>query len=165
MTIVELLTHSAGWPPDPTPDFWNATFGCPQYLTTGVTPETLDCVDKAYSWVMLNQTLENVPGTKFVYSDLSMITMAWIVGKIASEKGYITKSDWCPKCTAYYKIHHTMTDALTYHCSYEAYVRTHVHAPLKLSSTQFLLPQDDWARTAPCENYTAPNDHPIHEQT
>ena len=94
--IVDLLTHQAGWPPDPTPMFWNETFGCPQY-SNGVTPETLDCVDKAFNWVMLNQTLQLSPGVKYVYSDLSFMTVAWILGKIASEKSYISKSDWCDK--------------------------------------------------------------------
>jgi len=97
ITIRNLLMHNAGLPPDPIPQFWSADFACNQ---TKIDPpaETFDCVQHAFKDGVLGQALINVPGEKFVYSDLSMITMMFIVGKLVRVNGLLDQCSLSPKC-------------------------------------------------------------------
>ena len=152
ITVANCLTHSAGWPPDPTPEFWSKEFNCPQLSYH--TPETFDCVQKAYEWTLLNQTLINPPNTKYVYSDLSMMTMAWSLGHLAESHGYVTEQDIIPECQPFIK----NNIGTRYHCFYEAYVRKHVVQPMKLQFTGFRPPQQYWPFAAPTENFSLPSE-------
>jgi len=81
IVVRNLLLHNAGFPPDPNPDYWYPEFGCPQ--TVNYHPsQDFSCQEKIYLSLM-NQTLQNPPGSKYVYSDLSMITMMHVVGTLA----------------------------------------------------------------------------------
>ena len=118
----------ASFPPDPNPEFWSPAFACPATSKPDV-PEVFSCQAQIYRAV-LNLTLEQPPGEKFVYSgarmigakqarrqstppsrpflspgspcpppptaDLSMITMMYVVGKVARDNGHVTKNDLLP---------------------------------------------------------------------
>lgn len=47
---------------------------------------------------VLTQTLAHAVGQKYVYSDLSMITMQYIVGTLAQAHGLVHTSDLLPAC-------------------------------------------------------------------
>ena len=68
ISVLNCLLHNAGFPPDPVPNYWNITFGCPQ--THNEHPkEVFSCQNLIYeSW--LKQTLVNPIGSVYVYSDL-----------------------------------------------------------------------------------------------
>ena len=83
VTIEHLLTHSAGFPPDPSPWFWEESFGCPpKPQSGGALLEAFSCLPRIYDTV-LAQPLGTAPGTAFLYSDLSFMTLQFVVGKIA----------------------------------------------------------------------------------
>jgi hypothetical protein len=78
--IVHLLTHSAGYPGDPSPGYWEVPFGCPQ--SPHFHPaQDFSCTELIYRG-LLNQTLINTPGAVYLYSDLSFITLQYVVGTI-----------------------------------------------------------------------------------
>lgn len=56
----------SSFPPDPVPEFWSPDFACPATAKSDV-PEVFTCQSKIYRAV-LNQTLDQPPGQKFVYS-------------------------------------------------------------------------------------------------
>lgn len=47
---------------------------------------------------LLNQKLINPVGVKYVYSDLSMITMQFVIGTLAQNLGYVSNADLLPGC-------------------------------------------------------------------
>lgn len=87
ITVRQLLSHSAGFPPDPTPCWFNEVgFECPETLSTFLPRLTFSCVDRIYQHVVARQTLDYTPGTSFVYSDLSMITLMFVLGSIVRSR-------------------------------------------------------------------------------
>lgn len=98
---------------------------------------------------VLSQTLMNPPGSVYVYSDLSMITMHLLLGRLALSLGYISQSNTLPECQAAWA---SMGDGLHFTCAYEAYVRTHVFDVMNMTSSGFL--PADAASTAPTWNDT-----------
>ncbi len=97
----------------------------------------------------INQTLQYTPGSQYVYSDLSMITMMYIVGKLARVNGLVSHSDLLPAC-----IMSGPSGPWRDQCYYEAYVRNFVVGAVGLRSTMFLLPLSLWRVTAPTWNDT-----------
>ena len=47
---------------------------------------------------LLNQTLINPVGAVYVYSDLSFITLQYVVGTLAKNLGYVTEDQLLPAC-------------------------------------------------------------------
>lgn len=144
ITVLNLLLHNSGYPPDPYPNYWDPRFGCPE--TKKYHPEeNFSCQAKIYEG-LLHQTLQNPIGAKYVYSDLSFITLMYIVGTLARDLKYITPAELVPGCDQ-------GGPAVT-QCYYEAYVRKYVFTPLGMQNTMFLPPTALWSRAAPCENDT-----------
>lgn len=100
---------------------------------------------------LLNQTLASPPNQVFVYSDLSMITLHFVVGSLAESLGYVTQADLLPECQALLP---SMGQGLRKTCFYEAYVRVHVFEALELTSTTFRPPASLAAQIAPTWNDT-----------
>lgn len=77
VTILQLMTHTSGFPPDPTPGLYELA-----YYT--------NIQDRQYAIIMA--ALENAPGTAYVYSDLNfmnlMIVLETITGKTIDELIY-----------------------------------------------------------------------------
>ena len=65
VTVRDLLLHDAGLPPDPIPPLWKGSHNRDAAIRNALT-----------------QNLDNAPGAKFVYSDLSAITLATILEKL-----------------------------------------------------------------------------------
>eukprot|EP00051_Salpingoeca_urceolata_P028974 m.488592 g.488592 ORF g.488592 m.488592 type:complete len:467 (-) comp25931_c0_seq1:75-1475(-) len=148
ITVENLLLHNAGFPPDPSPGFWLPAFGCEQ--STHEHPlEVFDCRAAVYRAV-LAQTLINPVGQKFVYSDLSMITMMFVVGKLAHDLGYVSADDLNPAC------HAAGVDLAkgAGQCYYEAYVRIHVLGHVGMTSSGFLPAKATWESIPPTWNDT-----------
>lgn len=100
---------------------------------------------------LLNQTLINPVGQVYVYSDLSMITMEFIVGGLAKQFGYIQERDLSPSCSrgvtseggpcyplsrvspCFHWLH--VPAGLSRLCYYEAFVRKYVFEANNMSDT------------------------------
>ena len=65
VTVRDLLLHDAGLPPDPVPPLWKGSH------------DRSAAIKRA-----LAENLDTIPGTKYVYSDLSAITLASILEKL-----------------------------------------------------------------------------------
>jgi CubicO group peptidase (beta-lactamase class C family) len=145
IALLNLLLHNAGFPPDPRPNYWSTDFGCSE--TKKEHPlENFSCQDTIYS-SLLDQTLDHPVGEKFVYSDLSMITMMYVIGKLARDLHYVSESDLLPGCD--------QGGPGALECYYEAYVRHFVLQAAHTSSSGFLPPQSAWENCAPTWNDTS----------
>jgi len=82
ITVRNCLLHNAGFRADPDP-FWSTPeFACPE--TAKPQPRlTTSCLPKIWK-SLLAQPLPHAPiGSTYVYSDLSMITLAFVIGAVA----------------------------------------------------------------------------------
>ena len=90
-------------------------------------------------------------GAVFVYSDLSMITMMYVVGTIVQRNELVSvgtlRSDCMAGCA-----HSTGCQA---QCFYEAFVQQEVVQGADMDETGFLPPTSLWPRIAPTWNDTA----------
>jgi len=144
MTVLNLLLHNSGFPADPVPSFNSKEFGCPE--TSNYYPnEVFTCQSKIYQ-AILDQTLDNPIGEVYVYSDLSMMTMMYVVGRLAVDLGYVVAADTVPEC----KVGIPGEEQ----CYYEAYVRKYVFTAFQMTSTQYLPNTALWSLCAPTENDT-----------
>ena len=68
-------------PAEPTLGYWEKAFGCPA-SEDDVHWETFTCQPFIYQAV-LNQGLINPVGKKFLFSELSFITLTYVIGTLA----------------------------------------------------------------------------------
>jgi CubicO group peptidase (beta-lactamase class C family) len=120
VTVLNCLLHNAGYLPDPSPNFWEVSFGCPNY---GV--EDFSCLDKVYQDIM-NEQLKTPPGTAYVYSDLSYMTLQLVVGAIALQHSLISSAQLSPVCANAMNSATEFHKGMVYTCYFEAYVRKNV---------------------------------------
>lgn len=66
ITILMLMTHTSGFPPDPTPPLYYPVYTTVQQRTAAI----------------LNQTLINTPGSTYLYSDLNFMSLALLLEEI-----------------------------------------------------------------------------------
>jgi CubicO group peptidase (beta-lactamase class C family) len=139
--------HNAGYPPDPSPNYYDPGI-CPE--TANYYPnETFSCQTILLN-SLLNQTLQNPIGSVYVYSDLSFITLSYVVGALAYQGNYIHQQDLIPSCAAA-----TASNLMaSYQCYFEAYVRRYVFEPLALDHTGWLPNASLYPQSAPCDNET-----------
>ena len=113
VTVRHLLLHSAGFPGDPTPhEYFVKAFGCPG-MDQPTPPSTFACQQRVFDAV-LAQVLIAPVGAQFLYSDLSFITLAFVVGARAQALGYITPAQLDPECAAGSQVRHQFTDFATF---------------------------------------------------
>ena len=124
-------------------------FGCPGSDKT-FPPENFDCQQLIYEAV-LNQTLINPVGEVFLYSDLSMITMMYVVGKLARELGYVTVNDLKDSCLAAQSSSAVISDAAD-QCYYLAYVTKYIITPHIMFNSTFNVSPAKWGKAAPTTN-------------
>jgi CubicO group peptidase (beta-lactamase class C family) len=122
ITTRNLLLHNAGFPADPFPSYGSLEFGCPATNSSLHPPLVLSCGDLIFQ-AILNQTLKNPVGSVFLYSDLSMITLSFALGKLVQQLQLVDPSDLLPYCQAA-----LVASQQQYLCWYEAYIRLRVFA-------------------------------------
>jgi CubicO group peptidase (beta-lactamase class C family) len=155
ITVRHLLLHAAGFPPDPSPNFNNISFGCPNSKTTHPSLD-FTCSDKILA-AIYNQTLENSPGTVFLYSDLSMMTLMFALGR------YLTlfRPTWAPassagpvcKAALMGKNHAAAAPlSVQYLCAFNSFWRINVSEAIGFSHASGFLPIDYANSTAPTWN-------------
>eukprot|EP00050_Salpingoeca_kvevrii_P022619 m.129202 g.129202 ORF g.129202 m.129202 type:complete len:387 (-) comp9765_c0_seq6:1445-2605(-) len=147
ITVRNLLLHNAGFPPDPNPEFWFPAFGCPE--SSKYHPEENFSCQGAIFRGVLNQTLSHAPGTKYVYSDLSMITMMYVIGAIVRNHKLVTTDLLRPTCVGS-QSDHTGEEQ----CFYDAYVNLYVLDPALMFASGFLPDPAVWSNIAPTWNDT-----------
>jgi CubicO group peptidase (beta-lactamase class C family) len=144
VTVLNCLLHNAGFPPDPNPNYWEQSFGCPE--SNKLHPqENFSCRKQIYQGLMAQYLVRPV-GLNYTYSDLSFLTLGYVVGRMAKSLGYVKISDLIPGCYT------ASPDADL--CFYEAYVRKYVFTALQMVNTGFLPPKEQWGQCAPCINDT-----------
>lgn len=143
ITVLDCLLHEAGFPPDPIPQFWDPEFGCAGAPLP--IPINFACSEDIKQ-AIYDIKLTHKPSTKYVYSDVSMMALMYVIGKVASEKGLISEDDWRRECLLW----GTRKQGLAWQCHYEAFLVKHVLSgvknPLKIG---FLPPQSAWGECAP----------------
>ena len=154
VTLRNLLLHDAGFPPDPEPGYSTPAFGCPATAVQPLPPLTLSCVEQIFLAV-LAQPLEAPPGAQYVYSDLSMITLLFAVGRVVARASppLVRPEDFRAECVALGPDRDSGTYAL---CAYEAWwrlaIRPRLFAAGADAPTSYLLPAASWPLAAPTYN-------------
>lgn len=151
VTVLNCLLHNAGFPPDPSPNYWDPSFGCPETPRPGGPLENWSCRERVYAG-LLAQTLNRPVGASYVYSDLSFISLMFAAGRTVQRNAAalgLGPGDLLPGCA---DGNATRPDEAQ--CWFEAFARLRVFAPLGMNDTAFLPPRAEWGRAAPCENDT-----------
>jgi CubicO group peptidase (beta-lactamase class C family) len=133
LTIRHLLLHNSGLPAGPTPTvFYSKSFGCPE--TSRNKPQMVfTCQERIFNAVM-SQPLRNPIGQVYVYSDLSMIVLQYVVGHYAIKLNKVSPRDYAKGCEI-------GGNAVSLSCAFEAYVRKYIFERVGLKMTQFGLPE------------------------
>lgn len=140
ITVRNCLLHNAGYPGDPNPGYSSPIFPCPQnaFYHPG---QEFTCDQIIHDNLMYNQTLINPPGEVFVYSDLSMITLMFAIGKLVRDEGLI------PATTPFPPVCNDRTNLV---CNFNAFVQLEVFEAFGMANTQY-IPQN--AELTPPEWY------------
>jgi len=113
-----LLLHNAGYPPDPSPNYNDPEFNCPE--TKKYQPQlNFSCQELVWESLMA-QVLMNPVGEVYVYSDLSFITLMYVIGTLAQQLKYVTQEDLIQSCIV------DINSPAISQCYFEAYVRMYV---------------------------------------
>jgi CubicO group peptidase (beta-lactamase class C family) len=178
--IVNCLVHNAGYAPDPDPNYYATAFACPQ--TSQPAPaEDFSCWNPLIYDSFMSEILVTPPGAKYVYSDLSFITLQLVVGTVVLNNSLVTEDDMsaCMSIAARrahlrtvpVAITSTAADSQRLVCAFEAFVRTEVfQRPLSsvvdtastapwMPSSGYNPPEDVWANAAPTTNDTGPTSY------
>eukprot|EP00808_Paulinella_micropora_P016132 g1048.t1 len=101
ITVRHCLTHTAGFPADPDPPYHSTSFNapgpaCPQ-SGTSKPKEDFSCQRLQHA-AFLTQPLVSVPGRNYLYSDVSMFALSWVVGSLARRRNLVAESDLDSAC-------------------------------------------------------------------
>ena len=125
ITIRNLLLHNAGFPPDPSPGYSSHSFGCPE--TAQYHPgQQYSCDKMILDNLLYNQTIVTPPGEKFVYSDLSMITLMFVVGRVVQRHALV--ASMVAPCL----------DSENIVCQFHAFVLSNIFQPLSMDNTSYV---------------------------
>jgi CubicO group peptidase (beta-lactamase class C family) len=146
ITSLHCLTHSAGFPADPSPNYWEFAFGCtdpsppnqPRALSTA-------CRGRIFASI-LDQTLAYPVNSGYIYSDLSFMVLAYVVGAVSRNHTLVPSTALRPECAQ-------MTlDADVLMCYFEAFVRVRIFDALGMRNTRFIPDASMYSRCAPAED-------------
>lgn len=177
ITIVNCLVHNAGFAPDPNPFYNTVAFACPQ--TSEPAPaEDFSCWNPLIYDSFMSEVLVTPPGEKYVYSDLSFITLQLVVGTVVLNNNLVSEADMsvCMAIPAQSAknlrtVQNTAADSQHIVCAFEAFVRIQVfQRPANsvtdttltqpwLPNTGYLPPQNLWGYAAPTVNDTGPGSY------
>lgn len=113
---------------------------------------SFDCGEQIAE-ALINQTLDRAIGSSYVYSDLSFITLMYVVGQVVMVHGLVSPQDLSSSCASY------QATGVRRQCYFEAFVRTRIFAPLGMTESGYLPAFDRWGDCAPAENGTTV--HPL----
>lgn len=149
VTVRHLLLHNAGFPPDPSPNYWQPEFDC-SATSQPLPPQDFSCLPKIWSGLMA-QTLSSAPGQQYRYSDLSMITLALVVGRVVHTNQLVQPADLRADChyAAQGAASGGMPPPALLMCAYEAFVRINVIEAAGMVDSGFLPSPAYWGRIAP----------------
>ena len=147
ITVRNCLLHNAGFAPDPRPFWSTAAFGCPE--TAHAHPVLSMSCQHAVFESLLNQTLINPIGAKYVYSDLSFITLMYVVGHVVREHALVPPNSMHPGVCKRIGRWLRPVDLV---CHFEAFVRTAVMPGLNAPQANYW--PSDAADCAPTTNDT-----------
>lgn len=143
IAVRDLLLHQAGFPPDPVPGYSLPAFACPATAEQPHPPLNFSCVERVLDSV-LAQTLEYPPRSKWIYSDLSMITLAFALGGIVEARGLVPRAALRPDCAA-----GAPGGGLARMCHFEAFVRVEVITLAGMDAAGFLPAPARWPTAMP----------------
>lgn len=145
VTVRNLLLHNSGFSEGPSTSYCSKAFDCPE--TRKAQPQlSFDCRSKCYR-ALLADPLVRSPGTEYEYSDAGFMTIMYVVGRVARERGYVTEADLlsgCPGDTEGWE-----------QCYYEAFARKYVFQAAGMKTAGYLPERSVWGKCAPTENQTA----------
>lgn len=143
ITVRDCLLHQAGFPADPSPGYSLQSFGCPATKVQPTPPLTLSCAELIIASVRA-QTLAYAPRTAWLYSDLSMITLALALGGLIETEGLVPARALRPDCAGAA----ALTGAARL-CHFEAFVREEVLRPVAMTASGFLPVPERWTSAMP----------------
>jgi hypothetical protein len=153
--VIHCLLHNAGFAPDPSPRYWETSFGCPN--TDDAFPaEDFSCLDPFIYTSFMSETLIHSPGEIYLYSDLSFITLQLVIGKVALDNDLVSNQDTA-ECLSF----GPASSMINMTCAFKAYLHKEIFGlPVQstgaswMPHTRYLLPEEEWSRTAPTNNDT-----------
>ncbi|QDZ21081.1 beta-lactamase [Chloropicon primus] len=128
ITVEDCMLHQAGFPPDPSPCYWDPKFGCdgaPLPLE-----QSFACTHRIFDSLM-TQTVDAPPGTRYVYSDLSMITMMFVAGKVIHDNHLVEGDNLMRECMEMDGIY-----PVKLQCEFEGFLRTVILPQVERASGQ-----------------------------
>ena len=143
ITVRDCLLHRAGFPPDPVPGYSLVSFGCPATAEQPTPPLNFSCAQRVLEAVQA-QTLAYTPRSTWVYSDLSMISLAFALGGLVRDRGLVPRAALRADCAG-----GGGGDGLLRLCHFEAYVRVEVLAPAGMVGAGFLPVAARWPSAMP----------------
>ena len=144
ITVRDLLLHQAGFPPDPSPGFNDPAFGCPATAEQPTPPLNFSCAERVLDAV-LAQPLQYPPGSAWVYSDLSMITLAFAVGGLVEGLHLVPPAALRQDCAR----GAAPGGGLARLCHFEAFVRLEVLGAARMAAAGFLPDPTRWPGAVP----------------
>ena len=136
ISVWNLLTHTAGFPPDPNPGYSSPIFPCPE--NANYHPgQQFTCYPMIFDSV-LNQTLAYKTGTQYIYSDLSFITLMFVVGKVVKDQQGVNGTTEALRRVANVKLVNPCNDPENLICWFHAYVHEFVFKAYNMPSANFI---------------------------
>lgn len=140
ITVRNLMLHNAGFPPDPNPGYSSPLFPCPQ--NSNYHPgQDFSCHDQILNNLLFNQSIVTPPGSVYVYSDLSMITMMFAIGSLVrTHAATLLPPATDPHAKRPYRMPPLCDDQPDSNliCFYYAYVKFNVFDRFGLTHTDFV---------------------------
>lgn len=177
--IRNCLLHNSGLQPDPTPWYWDPSFGCPQ--TSALYPQQdFSCIDSIYK-SLLSESIQQGIGEKYVYSDIGFEVLQMIIGTIVDQNKLIPEECLRDVC----KMEDSLKTSIGLRrvCFFEAFVRLNIFSgegvsfsspalknnlhcssptPNWLQDTQYLLAPNQFRRAVPTLNDTGNGSYTHH---
>lgn len=148
ITVLNLLIHDSGLPPGPYPLYSSKDFGCPESFKPRPSL-SFSCTSRVYKAVLAQKVVRPI-GQETVYSDLSMITLSFIIGKLSKDNHITNEKMLRPDCLNAF----ADGDPGLYICHYEAFLKRHVFDFYNMNRTTYLPPRNTWGLIAPTWNET-----------